>query len=88
MSNPNVVRIQGRLWELLKHDPEANYDDTVEALLRLVTFHMTFVCEECRKSMAHDLIERAPEMLAEANQFAAENPGPCICNTGAPTTRH
>ena len=39
----NVVRLQRLMWEALQRDPDANYDDTVEALIQLTVFHMTIM---------------------------------------------
>lgn len=89
----NVVRLQRLMWEALQRDPDANYDDTVEALIQLTVFHMTMVCEECRKRMAESFAERAPDMLEQANDWAAQmeaaNPARrTICDTRTTTARH
>jgi hypothetical protein len=89
----NVVRLQRLMWEALQRDPDANFDDTVTALVDLITFHMTMVCEDCRKSMVEALIERAPDMLVKANDWAAQieaaHPNRrTICDTRTTTARH
>ena len=47
-------------------------DAIFRALMAVMTKHMSYVCADCRKALAHEIRTRIPEMLRRANAAAAE----------------
>ena len=56
----------------LASDPDASFEDTVEALADMLTLYMSMVCESCRKRLADELVRAAPIMLERANRKAEQ----------------
>jgi hypothetical protein len=57
--------------EAALQDDDGN-KDILDALITLFTFHMSLLCPDCRKRVAHDLKRCIPAMLADANREAAQ----------------
>ena len=69
----NVKRIADRIYDVLGPDDggDVNITDALEALTKAFVFVMSQACPECRENIAHELQRRVPDMLHEADAFAA-----------------
>jgi hypothetical protein len=67
-----------RELEMKLFEATVDYDRDVifNALRRIIIYWMSTTCASCRKHIAREWKRSVPEMLAEANAFAAENPFP------------
>ena len=47
-------------------------NDVLAAMVTATTFALSLTCPECRKAIAEELRQHIPQMLAEANELAAD----------------
>jgi hypothetical protein len=68
---PEVQNIQNKLLAAIDwgHD---DFGDVLTALVYVFTHCIALACPDCRKGIARQLRKRIPQMLADANQLAAE----------------
>jgi hypothetical protein len=52
-------------------DENEDREDIFTALTAVFVFHLSLLCPQCRKDVAHELKRRIPDMLARANREAA-----------------
>jgi hypothetical protein len=76
----HVHEIERRIFEAVADD---EFFHRLEALVNMITLHLSaFDCPTCRETIAEQLKQRIPSMLAEASDIAGtrkEEGGPWIC---------
>jgi hypothetical protein len=69
----NIVDLCNRIDAVFTSTDEP--DAIFRALMAVMAKHMSYVCADCRKALAHEIRARIPEMLRRANAAAAERDG-------------
>jgi hypothetical protein len=65
-----VDNLCSRIQTAIENESE-DLEDVFTALTAVFTFHLSLLCPQCRKDVAHELKRRVPDMLARANREAA-----------------
>jgi hypothetical protein len=65
-----VDQICTRIQTAIETEAEER-EDIFTALTAVFVFHLSLLCPQCRKDVAHELRRRVPDMLARANREAA-----------------
>jgi hypothetical protein len=66
-----VDNLCNRIETAIQNDEGEDPEDIFTALTAVFTFHLSLLCPQCRKDVAHELKRRIPDMLARANREAA-----------------